>query len=296
MKFSTETRYNLIKYAFKNIDLHYTIDKKNIRLNDLLANNIVIDTLYHITKQIEEYDKLLNNELNHVINHTISVLKVSDQYYKDRIQEILGMMAHYKIGKTADIDNIIIDNNNDYQLIENCRLYLELYRAGQNKNGQYEDNEIAADWFIFEKVIKQTAINLYGERNVRQKIKGKNDIGQGLFADTIIKHNKEHLLVDAKFYDTNIINAKNKLYKHQNNRFQMCSYMTEMRDTKEIRDDNIKGLIVHALDSKKYNKYIESNHHSINIGYNKINLELINIECTAAEVIKQIENMLLYYI
>ena len=299
MKFSSETRYDLIVYAFKSIQLHYIMDKKNTNLNDLLVKNIVTDAMYHLSNQIEEYNKILNNELNHILNFVVSNMKIEDDYYRDKIYEILDMMSHYNIGKTSVIDNIIIDSNNDYQLIENCRLYLELYNARQNRNGQHEDNEIAADKFIFEKVIKQVSIDLYGKHNVKQKIKGINDIGQSLIADTIISKGKWYLLLDAKFYSTDIIHTNKtgkKTYYYQNNRFQMCSYMTEIRDIHEIRDSNVRGLIVHALDNEKFTMCKELNNHSMDIGHNMINLVVINIDCSAIEIIEQIKNSLLLYL
>lgn len=294
MKFSSETRYNLIKYALKNINLHYMIDNKSSSLNDLLAQNIIVDTLYFTSRQLENYDKLLNNRLNRLIHYTISVMNVEGRYYIEMLQNLLDMMSCNNIGKSNCLDDIILDNERDVQLVERCKLYLELYSARQNKNGQYQDNEIAADRFLFEKVIKQAAIDLYGETNVRQKIKGVDDIGQSLVADTIIKHDKWQLLLDAKFYKNRLF--KDGKYIYQNNRFQMSSYMTEIRDTQCVRDDHIRGLIVHAVDSDRYIQYEEFNGHYMNIGHNMINLELVNIDCTAEDIIKQIKEILKRYI
>lgn len=294
MKFSSETRYNLIKYALKNINLHYIIDNKNFNLNDLLAQNIIIDTLYITSRQMEDYDKIIDNRLNNLIHYTLSVISVEGQYYIEMLQYLLDIMSCNNIGKDKSLDDIILDSERDIQLVERCELYLELYSARQNKNGQYQDNEIAADRFLFEKVIKQAAIDLYKESNVKQKIKGVDDIGQSLVADTIIKHETWQLLIDAKFYKNRLF--KDGKYIYQNNRFQMSSYMTEIRDTQCVRDDNIRGLIVHSVDSDRFIQYEEFNGHSMNIGHNMINLELVNIDCTAEDIIKQIKEILKRYI
>lgn len=297
MKFDSNIRYKLVKYALSSIDINMDFSKGH-DFDDILAIEILNKSFYCIRYQIEEYDELNNNELNKLISATIQNINTDDKYYNDLKSELLGNLQYYKITNDYNIDKVVLARPEDEQLLEYCILYLEFIKTKRDKKSKKRNKNVASDSFIFEKLIKRIAEDLYGVKNVTQVLKQIDDIGQSLIADTIIKlNNNKYILIDAKFYESGLSKKGHgkETYKHQNNRFQMNAYIEQLKYNNNINSDNIQGLIIHAVTCEMYDKYNGINHKSMNIGHNKINLELIKIDTTTEEIINQVKELITHY-
>lgn len=307
MKFSSNTRFNLIEKVLKQYNLKLDISKnKNNNIEYVICTNILNKSKSFIDLQLELYDKLADNNFNRLIYYIVESIQINDVYYDNIKTSSIELLEYYNISKNNAIYNITYDSDLELDLINLCVLFMNFMSFKQNKKSDVTDNEIASDSFLFEKTMQFVAEEVYSEKTVSKKLKGIDDIGQSLITDTIIEidsENKKYLILDAKFYTKSFKRTYDKstcetneidkiTYKHQNNRYQMCSYINQLAYNKEICLDSIQGIIVHAVDNELYEKTKELNHRNMNIGHCNIKLELVNIECSADEIIEQIKEII----
>ena len=291
MKLNENIRYNLIKYALSDYRLCFDY-KKGDNLNYILCKNIIEKAHICIYRQYNKKDNIPNNSLNQLINYVISEIIIDDEFYINGKNQILDIIHLHNIGMTDSIENV---SYGDYfDLFECCRLFIDMQQAKQNRNADNHDNDIANDSFIFEKTVNKVAEELYGKKNVRHLLSGIQDIGQALKSDTVINIGDTYRVYDAKFYGTSLVYYSHGhiTYRHQHNRYEMNGYIDQLRYNKQDSNINIKGIIIHAVDTDKYN---ELNHRTLNIGNNKIYLELVDITTSADDIIQQIKTIMQYY-
>lgn len=301
MRFKFSTREELIAYALEDFLLRYNIVKKEDKsFDNIITNEILHDAWYCIKNQLDTNgDYLVNSNLNKLIYFTLLTLNLCDESHVKIRKKMLRILKSNDIGVDYNITKIVKTRAKDERLIELCKLYIDLFGTGQSNSGEYLDNNIASDKFLFEKVIKKVAVECYGKNNIKQKIKGIEDIGQAMYADTIVKAGCKYILMDAKFYTGDLIynrvNSNKVTYKYQNNRFQMNAYIDELKYQKGLDNSDIVGVIVHAVDTERLNKFTCLDEHSMNIANNKIILEFIRIDVTAEEIKKQIRSLIEKY-
>lgn len=307
MKISNKTRLQLIEKVLSNYNLKISIGKnKNYTLDTLLSHRIIELSFDVIIVYIELYDKIPNISITRSINFIVSQIKVSDTFYIKQKDTILDWLKEYNIPNENSINDTTFDTSKEEALINLCKLFLDSLTFKRDKNGKLVDNEIASDSLLFEKTLQYAAEEAYGKKRISKKLKGIDDIGQSLIADTIIETdstNKKYLILDAKFYTKSFKKTYDKneceteeidkiTYKPQDNRSQMCGYINQLVCNKKVSFDNVQGIIVHAVDNKLYEKVKELNHRNMDIGFCHIKLELVNIECSADEIIKQLKNII----
>lgn len=307
MKISNKTRLQLIEKVLSNYNLKISIGKnKNYTLNTLLSHRIIELSFDILLVYLELYDKIPNISITRSINFIVSQIKVSDTFYIKQKDTILDWLKEYNIPNENSINDTTFDTIKEETLINLCKLFLDSLTFKRDKNGNIVDNEIASDSFLFEKTLQYVAEETYGKKRISKKLKGIDDIGQSLIADTIIETdsiNKKYLILDAKFYTKSFKKTYNKneceteeidkiTYEHQDNRSQMCGYINQLVYNKKVSFDNVQGIIVHAVDNKLSKKVEELNHRNMDIGFCNIKLELVNIECSADEIIKQLKDII----
>lgn len=302
LKFNDNVRHDLIRYAFENMELHYDFKKyKNKKLDYILCDLILVNMFYCITNQINKYSTLYNNNLNKLLYYTLQQMITCDSVHEAKKEKLIlrfkafGVSAEYNYNNT-----LILSRSKDRSLVNYCKLYLEKVHTYKNSNSPNINNEIADDKFLFEKVIKKAAIELYNEDKVTQRIKKQEDIGGALWADTVIKVNEcSYLIMDAKFYGSNLINNYNNedsiVYAKYHNKFQMNAYVDELKSKTGLVDDQVTGILVHAVDKERYNEFKRLTNDNIKIRDNTIHIELILIDVSAEEIIAQIKDMILTY-
>lgn len=298
MNFSFNTREKLIAYALGDFLLRYNIVKKDdMSFDNIMTDEILHEAHYCIKSQLDKNgSKLVNSNLNKLIHFTLLNLKLTSVSHTNARKKLVRVLKCNDVGTEYEVNKIVKTRSKDTRIIELCLMYLDLFGTKQTNKGDFEDNSIASDKFLFEKVIKRVAIDMYGKSSVKQKIKGIEDIGQSLTADTIISTGCNTILIDAKFYTSDLLykhkNSDKVTYRHQNNRFQMNAYMDEL---KYNGYKNIVGVVVHAVDEERQEKFDCIKGHSMNIADNKIILEMVRIDVSFEEIIQQIKDMITKY-
>lgn len=294
MEFESTARYDLIQYAMNNI--HLKVDfKGGDTFDEIIAKNIIMQAHYSLCRQFDSHNKLYNNSFNSIVYHCLINAIIKDDYYISIRDRWIEVMHSYNIDDLVDLDAIICDTNKDIELFNFCKLFINMKKSHQNKKANLEDNEVASDSFLFETVIKQAAIDLFGKESVSRKLSNTSGIGQSLIADTVIKYADMCVILDAKFYNSKPLSTENNrtVYKFQSNRYQMCSYIDQLRfntlEDLEIKD--IVGVIIHAIDSDEYT--LDNNH--MDIGNNSITLEFVDIRQSAENIINQIKSIITKY-
>lgn len=294
MEFESTTRYDLIQYAMNNI--HLKVDfKGGDTFDEIIAKNIIMQAHYSLCRQFDSHNKLYNNSFNSIVYHCLINTIIKDDYYISIRDRWIEVMHSYNIDDLVDLDAIICDTNKDIELFNFCKLFIDMKKSHQNKKATLEDNEVASDSFLFETVIKQAAINLFGKESVSRKLSNTSGIGQSLIADTVIKHADMCVILDAKFYNSKPLSTENNrtVYKFQSNRYQMCSYIDQLRSNtlEDLEIKDIVGVIIHAIDSDEYT--LDNNH--MDIGDNSITLEFVDIRQSAENIINQIKSIITKY-
>lgn len=306
MKIDRYTRCKLIEYALS--DLHLKVDFKDISDNDtleyIIAKKIIERSHYCVFGQLPSYGITHDNSFNRLIHWCLKELQGNSNLQlknneSSEIKKLLGMFKLYSVGISDNYNNIVLSESRDFELLNYCKLFIDMKKSHQNKKATLEDNEIASDSFLFEMVIKQAATDLFGKENISRKLSNTSGIGQLLIADTVIKHNDKCIILDAKFYNNQPLSTENgrTVYKFQNNRYQMCSYITQLKFNTftDLDVQDVVGVIIHAIDgTEDYNYTLVDNH--MNIGDNIILLEFVDIKQSSENIINQIKLIINKYI
>ena len=157
--------------------------------------------------------------------------------------------------------------------------------------GKDSDNSIATDNYLFERTMQKA---LMGETGGVELSK-RNGVGQALYADAIVKKAEVGItyIFDAKFYDSNIVTDKKGLaYKAQHNRFQICSYLEQYCASEKVPQNAVRGILVHAVDDEKYEKWKVLENGRIDVGRYTIGIKFIHIDRSADAIINQFRSLI----
>ena len=100
-------------------------------------------------------------------------------------------------------------------------------------------------------------------------------------------------IFDAKFYDSDIVTDKKGLaYKAQHNRFQICAYLEQYCASEKVPQDAVRGILVHAVDDEKYEKWKVLENGRIDVGRYAIEIKFIHIDRTADAIINQFRSLI----
>lgn len=302
MKIDRDTRCKLIEYALH--DLQLKVDFKDIKDNDtldyIIAKKIIERSHYCIFGQLQSYDALHNNSFNKIVYWCLTKLQNDSLQLNEseslEIKKLTNLFKAYNIDICDNYSGVILGEPRDIDLFNFCKLFIDMKKSHQNKKANLEDNEIASDSFLFETVIRQAAIDLFGKENISRKLSSASGIGQSLIADTVIKYGDKYIILDAKFYNSKPLSTENNrtVYKFQSNRYQMCSYIDQLlfNISEDLEIQDVVGVIIHAVDND--DSTLTDNH--MDIGDNSITLEFVDIRQSAEDIINQIKTIMSKYI
>ena len=161
----------------------------------------------------------------------------------------------------------------------------------RNKDAKDSDNSIAADSYLFERTMQKALMGETGGKTLAYR----NGVGQALKADAIVERAETGItyILDAKFYNSNIVTDKDGLaYKAQHNRFQVCSYLEQYCASKKVPQNAVRGILVHAVDDEKYEKWKVLENGRIDVGRYAIEIKFVHIDRSADAIIDQFKSLI----
>lgn len=293
MKISDDTRLDLIKYLSNGINLRYDIGNKT-KKNDVsyLIQYKILKLSYEcLFRQQNEMDVLYHNNINKMIYYTINKFTSNGKYLTSKRNRLVNILSVNEIEPEFCPVNALCRHPDEKELMKLCVLYNDLIDYVRNKDAKDSDNSIATDNYLFERTMQKA---LMGETGGVELSK-RNGVGQALYADAIVKKAEAGItyIFDAKFYDSDIVTDKKGLaYKAQHNRFQICSYLEQYCASEKVPQDAVRGILVHAVDDEKYEKWKVLENGRIDVGRYTIGIKFIHIDRSADAIINQFRSLI----
>lgn len=295
MVISDTIRSGLLKYLIDDIDLGFDIEEvKNKDTSYELRYLILKFTGNLILRQTLSNGALFQSNLNKLVHFILGNMSFEEDDKKSIQERYLNKFKQNHVKPQYIIENILCLNKEEHDLVRLCKIYNNCFGLKQRseKNNTNRDNRIVQDKDLFEMVM-QKALNNKVENKT---IMGRKGVGLALIADAVVDDSNTgiHYIIDTKFYSNILDNSYNKaVYKSQNNRFQMCSYIEAYSSEKNIPKSNIQGLIVHAVDAEHYEKWkILEEDGKLDIGKCKIQIKFIHIDTSADKIINQFKRLI----
>lgn len=294
MKISDDTRIGLLEYLANGINLHYEIGNKNKKhgISYLMQYRILKLTHESFYRQLKAYGgELLQGNLNKTIHYTLNNITSDAEFIITEKESKLSSLRKNNIEPEFCPVNALCKHPDEKELMKLCVLYNDLIDYVRNKDAKDSDNSIATDNYLFERTMQKA---LMGETGGVELSK-RNGVGQALYADAIVKKAEVGItyIFDAKFYDSNIVTDKKGLaYKAQHNRFQICSYLEQYCASEKVPQNAVRGILVHAVDDEKYEKWKVLENGRIDVGRYTIGIKFIHIDRSADAIINQFRSLI----
>lgn len=294
MKISDDTRIGLLEYLANGINLHYEIGSKSKKHNISYLMQYRILKLAHesIYRQLKAYDgELLQGNLNKTIHYTLNKITSDAEFIMKEKESKLSLLRKNKIESEFCPVNALCQHKDEKGLMNLCVLYNDLIDYVRNKDAENSDNSIATDSYLFERTMQKA---LMGETGGVELSKRKG-VGQALKADAIVERAETGItyILDAKFYNSNIVKKEHGLaYNDQDNRFQVCSYLEQYCASRKVPQDAVRGILVHAVDNEKYEKWKVLENGRIDVGRYAIEIKFIHIDRSADAIIDQFKSLI----
>lgn len=294
MRISDDTRIGLLEYLANGINLHYEIGNRNKKhgISYLMQYRILKLTHESFYRQLKAYGgELLQGNLNKTIHYTLNNITSDAEFIMREKESKRSLLRKNNIEPEFCPVNALCRHPDEKELMELCVLYNDLIDYVRNKDAKDSDNSIATDNYLFERTMQKA---LMGETGGVELSK-RNGVGQALYADAIVKKAEAGItyIFDAKFYDSNIVTDKKGLaYKAQHNRFQICSYLEQYCDSEKVPQNAVRGILVHAVDDEKYEKWKVLENGRIDVGRYAIGIKFIHIDRSADAIINQFRSLI----
>lgn len=294
MRISDDTRISLLEYLANGINLHYEIGNRNKKhgISYLMQYRILKLTHESFYRQLKAYGgELLQGNLNKTIHYTLNNITSDAEFIMREKESKLSLLRKNNIEPEFCPVNALCRHPDEKELMELCVLYNDLIDYVRNKDAKDSDNSIATDSFLFEKTMQKA---LMGETGGVELSKRKG-VGQALKADAIVERAEADItyILDAKFYNSNIVTDKDGLaYKAQHNRFQVCSYLEQYCASEKVPQNAVRGILVHAVDDEKYEKWKVLENGRIDVGRYTIEIKFIHIDRSADAIINQFRSLI----
>lgn len=293
MKISDDTRLDLIKYLSNGINLRYDIGNKT-RKNDVsyLIQYKILKLSYEcLSRQLNEMDVLYHNNMNKLIYYTINKLTSDGKYLTSKRDKLVNILSVNEIEPEFCPAGAMCRHPDEKELIGICVLYNDLIDYVRKKHAKDSDNSIATDSYLFERTMQKALMG----RTKGIKLVERSGVGQALYADAIVKKAETGItyIFDAKFYDSSIIKKEHGLaYNNQDNRFQVCSYLEQYCASRKVPQNAVRGILVHAVDDEKYEKWKVLENGRIDVGRYAIEIKFIHIDRPADAIINQFRSLI----
>lgn len=293
MKISDDTRLDLIKYLSNGINLRYDIGNKT-RKNDVsyLIQYKILKLSYEcLSRQLNEMDVLYHNNMNKLIYYTINKLTSDGKYLTSKRDKLVNILSVNEIEPEFCPAGAMCRHPDEKELIGICVLYNDLIDYVRKKHAKDSDNSIATDSYLFERTMQKALMG----RTKGIKLVERSGVGQALYADAIVKKAETGItyIFDAKFYDSSIIKKEHGLaYNNQDNRFQVCSYLEQYCASRKVPQNAVRGILVHAVDDEKYEKWKVLENGRIDVGRYAIGIKFIHIDRSADAIINQFRSLI----
>lgn len=294
MKISDDTRIGLLEYLANGINLHYEIGNRNKKhgISYLMQYRILKLTHESFYRQLKAYGgELLQGNLNKTIHYTLNNITTDAEGMMKEKESQLSSLRKNNIEPEFCPDNALCRHPDEKELIGICVLYNDLIDYVRKKHAKDSDNSIATDSYLFERTMQKALMG----RTKGIKLVERSGVGQALYADAIVERAEADItyILDAKFYNSNIVTDKDGLaYKAQHNRFQICSYLEQYCASEKVPQNAVRGILVHAVDDEKYEKWKVLENGRIDVGRYAIEIKFIHIDRTADAIINQFRSLI----
>lgn len=293
MKISDDTRLELIRYLSNGINLRYDIGNKAKKNDASYLIQYKILKLSHecLSRQLNEMDVLYHNNMNKLIYYTINKLTSDGKYLTSKRDKLVNILSVNEIEPEFCPVGAMCRHPDEKELIGICVLYNDLIDYVRKKHAKDSDNSIATDSYLFERTMQKALMG----RTKGIKLVERSGVGQALYADAIVKKAEAGItyIFDAKFYDSSIIKKEHGLaYNNQDNRFQVCSYLEQYCASRKVPQNAVRGILVHAVDDEKYEKWKVLENGRIDVGRYAIEIKFIHIDRPADAIINQFRSLI----
>ena len=294
MKISDDTRIGLLEYLANGINLHYEIGNKSKKhdISYLMQYRILKLTHESFYRQLKAYGgELLQGNLNKTIHYTLNNITSDAEFIMREKESKLSLLRKNNIEPEFCPDNALCRHPDEKELMKLCVLYNDLIDYVRKKHAKDSDNSIATDSYLFERTMQKALMGKTGGKTLADR----NGVGQALKADAIVERAETGItyILDAKFYNSNIVKKEHGLaYNDQDNRFQICSYLEQYCASEKVPQNAVRGILVHAVDDEKYEKWKVLENGRIDVGRYAIGIKFIHIDRSADAIINQFRSLI----
>lgn len=263
----------LKKYIYKEEDLYYVKGKINIKKTIIINYNNKVSCVYDYMS--------LDNSLNRIVKSIIYYLLNTYYICKNKKLKNRLLNTYYYFNDVrvidvnlSDLDSIRFDSNNlNYEvLIVICRYLLGSVRK-DNHNRKYIDVDSYL-WWVYQEFIRN--YYFYNKRvlNINDVLSSKYEwdlepledanisLLPNMRTDIEIEKDDEIIIIDAKCYETSLVEYRNKKMFISDNLYQLTSYLDVCKC--KYPNKKLRGVLIypynHCLNDlnalrQKYKRY-----------------------------------------
>ena len=243
----------LLKHKIKRLATKLDKQNKLFIKKAQVSKEIIEDKTTHVKKQVLKVDKIYRYKSNYLIYDTLLdtgicntlIVKHRSKIQKHKQLEDIDSIKESGSELRKDLINLCkkYNRNIDYKVKSKMKSkeYYDLkreYALAEEAIGKYIDEEYFTD---------KTGINVEYQKEFKGKYNHDGKIKPDIF---IIDHiNNKILVIDVKVYDTvGYKPNKKRIYSHNDNRFQINSYMGKIKqELNSAIDYDIKGILLHVV-------------------------------------------------